>query len=265
MSDALDQDDAIVLDRRGAVLEMTLNRPDRLNAIDRSLHELLHQTFLDVARSDARAIVFSARGKAFSAGGDFDFILHQNEHVDPDEAVREGLAILSTFLNIPAPVVIAMQGDAMGIGASLALAGDAIVTHPSVRIADPHAVVGLAAGDGGCLVWPQSAGMVLAKRHLLTAEPISGEAAARVGLVSDLVEGPDEVLPRAHAIAEKIASLPPLAVQGTKRALNSVVRKRFDEVMELSARIEMETLVSADVREAVAAMRERRPGSFTGN
>jgi enoyl-CoA hydratase len=261
----MSHNDPLILDRRGAVLEMTLNRPDRLNAIDEPLHQLLHQTFLDIATmSDVRAVVFAATGRAFSAGGDFDFILNQNLHVDQEKAVAEGLAILGAFLDIPAPVVIAMQGDAMGIGASLALAGDAIVTHPSVRIADPHVVVGLAAGDGGCLVWPQSAGMVLAKRHLLTAEPMSGEVAARIGLVSDLVDTPDEVLPRARAIADRMAGLPPLAVQGTKRALNSLVRKRFDEVMELSARIEMESLVSADVREAVAAIREHRVGVFTG-
>jgi|ERR1700683_2406938 len=265
MPAAAGQEDVLLQERHGAVLELTLNRPDHLNAIDRSLHDLLHTTFLEIASmSDVRAVVFAARGKAFSAGGDFDFILYQNAHVNQEEAVKEGLEILSAFLNIPAPVVIAMQGDAMGIGASLALAGDAIVTHPGVRIADPHVMVGLAAGDGGCLVWPQSAGMVLAKRHLLTAEPISGEVAARVGLVSDLVESADEVLPHARTIAERIADLPPLAVQGTKRALNALVQKRFDEVMELSARIEMDTLVSSDVREAVASIRGRRTGVFSG-
>jgi enoyl-CoA hydratase len=259
-------DAAVLLERRGAVLEMTLNRPDRLNAIDAPLHEQLHRTFLEIATMpDVRAVVFAAKGKAFSAGGDFEFILDQNLHVDQETAVTEGLAILSSFLDIPAPVVVAMQGDAMGIGASLALAGDAIVTHPTVRIADPHVIVGLAAGDGGCLVWPQSAGMVLAKRHLLTAEPMSGETAARAGLVSDLVVLPTDVLPCARAIADRIARLPPLAVQGTKRALNRLVRSRFDEVMELSARIEMESLVSADVREAIAAIREHRTGVFTGH
>lgn len=262
---AQEPDGPLSAQRHGAVLELTLCSDGRLNPIDEPLHEALHDAFAGAAREpDVRAVVLASNGKAFSAGGDFDFILHQNLHADPEATVREGLGILWDYLDIPAPVVVALQGDAMGLAASLALAADAVVAHPSVRIADPHVLVGLAAGDGGCLVWPQSAGMMLAKRHLLTGDPVTAEVAARVGLISDLVPSAEDVLPAARELAERLASLPPLAVQGTKRALNSLVRKRYEEVMELSLRIEVATLASADVREAVAAARAKRPGSYQG-
>jgi enoyl-CoA hydratase len=124
--------------------------------------------------------------------------------------------------------------------------------------------VGLAAGDGGCLVWPISAGAMRAKRHLLTGDPITAEEAHALGLVTDLVAEPEDVLPTARALADRIAALPPLAVQGTKRALNHLIRQRYAEVMELSSAIEYETLISADLREAVAAIRDRKTPSYEG-
>jgi enoyl-CoA hydratase len=124
--------------------------------------------------------------------------------------------------------------------------------------------VGLVAGDGGCLFWPQSVGMQLAKRHLLSGEPLSGERAHAIGLVSDLVDDPESVLPRAEELAAQLAGLPPLAVQGTKRSLNAVMRARLAEVLELSLEYENVSIQSDDVMEAVAATREKRRPVYQG-
>jgi enoyl-CoA hydratase len=106
--------------------------------------------------------------------------------------------------------------------------------------------------------------MLMAKRYLLTGDALDAATAHSMGLVTDLVASADEVLPAATALAERIAALPPLAVQGTKATLNRAVRHRYDEVMELGLLHEVVSLGSDDVREAVAAFRERRRPDFTG-
>ena len=254
------------LERSGDVAELTLVRPEVLNRIDAEVHESLRAAFGALASMDGlRAAVLASTGRAFSAGGDFDFILRQN--ADPDgrrHMVGDALALLSALLDIPVPVIVALQGDALGLGATVVLGCDAVVAARRARLADPHVLVGLVAGDGGCLVWPQSAGLLTAKRYLLSGDAMDAEAALRAGLVTDLVDGPDDVLPAARALATRIAALPPLAVQGTKQALNALQRARFAEVMELSATLEAATLGSDDVREAITAFKERRAPRYQG-
>ena len=255
------------LEWTGAVAELTLVRPEVLNRVDAEVHESLIEAFGALAAlDDVRAAVFASTGRAFSAGGDFDFILRQNaDPVGRRSMVPEALALVSAVLDVPFPLVVALQGDAMGLGATLVLGCDAVISHRRARLADPHVVIGLVAGDGGCLMWPQTAGMLTAKRYLLSGDALDAEAAQRAGLVTDLVDGPDDVLPAARALAGRMAALPPLAVQGTKRALNALQRARFAELMELSAQLELETLGSDDVREAVAALREKRPPRYEGH
>ena len=256
----------VQIERDGHIVEITLVRPDVLNRIDGEVHDGLIQAFGHVADlDDVRAVVLASTGKVFSAGGDFDFMLQMNADPGaPRVLVRDALRMIASIMDVPAPVVVAMHGDSIGLGTSIALSCDAIVAHPKVRLSDPHVNIGLVAGDGGCLTWPQSVGMLRAKRHLLTGDPLKAEDAFAMGLVTDLVDGPDEVLPAARALAARIAGLPPLAVQGTKAALQRQLRIRFDEVMELSATLEGGTVVSADLREAVAAFREKRAPVYKG-
>lgn len=254
------------LEEDGPVVHLTLCRPDLLNRIDGEAHtELLHAFRHLAERNDIRAVVFAAEGRVFSAGGGFDLI--EQMHDLPEvrvRTVREGLHLISALLDISAPIVVALHGHAIGLGATLVLGCDTIVTHPTTKIGDPHVTVGLVAGDGGCLFWPQSVGMQLAKRHLLSGEPLSGERAHTIGLVSDLVDDQEQVLPRATELATALAELPPLAVQGTKRALNAVMRARLAEVLELSLEYENTSIQSDDVMEAVAAMREKRRPVYQG-
>ena len=250
----------------GPVAELTLVRPDVLNRIDHEVHDGIEHAFEAVAAmQDVRAVVFASTGKVFSAGGDFEFMLEMNaDPVKRAYMVRGALSLLRSVIDVPVPVVVAMQGDSIGLGTSLALACDAIVAHPRVRLSDPHVNIGLVAGDGGCLLWPQAAGMLRAKRHLLTGDPIKAEEAFALGLVTDLVDGPDDVLPAAQALAARMAGLPPLAVQGTKAALQNQLRMRFDEVMALAASLEERSLASADLVEAVSAFREKRTPAYKG-
>lgn len=138
-----------------------------------------------------------------------------------------------------------------------------MVAQRKARISDTH-IVGMVAGDGGCVVWPQSIGMMWAKRYLLTGDFMSAEAAFARGLVTDLVDTAEEVLPAARALAARIASLPPVAVQGTKRSLNKVMQQRAGEVFDYSLAMEQISLMSTDIVEAVTAFKEKRKPVYTG-
>lgn len=248
------------------ILHVVLNRPDVLNRIDQALHHGLISLFNKVnADPDVRVILLSSTGRAFSAGGDINLV--QQLHKTPSlarEMFREARELVYGLLHLRVPMVVAVQGSAMGLGSNIALLSDAVVALSSAKFADSHVVIGLVAGDGGVVAWPQGGGVLRAKRHLLTGDPINGEDAYRVGLVTDLVEDAEALLPTAQAIAARIASLPPLAVQGTKKALNQLLLQRAGEAFDLSLSLEAETMVTEDVLEATNAFLERRPGVFRG-
>jgi len=248
------------------VSEISLVRPELLNRFDNQLQIELATALEELAKDDdTRAIVLGSTGKAFSAGG--DFALMRAAHDDADsrrDTVEAGLRLLRSFSGLPQPIVAAVQGPAIGLGATVALMCDVVVAARAAKLADTHVKIGLVAGDGGCLVWPQAAGMLRARRHLLTGDALDATTAYQLGMVTDIVEEPDDALPRAREIATRIAALPPLAVQGTKRALNHVTSLRADEVVPLAFELEEHTLTSDDLLEGIAAFREGREASFVG-
>ena len=248
------------------VSEISLVRPKLLNRFDNQLQIELATALEELAKDDdTRAIVLGSTGKAFSAGG--DFALMRAAHDDADsrrDTVEAGLRLLRSFSGLPQPIVAAVQGPAIGLGATVALMCDVVVAARAAKLADTHVKIGLVAGDGGCLVWPQAAGMLRARRHLLTGDALDATTAYQLGMVTDIVEEPDDALPCAREIATRIAALPPLAVQGTKRALNHVTSLRADEVVPLAFELEEHTLTSDDLLEGIAAFREGREASFVG-
>ena len=250
----------------GHVGEIRLTRPELLNRFDEDVHHEFTEALKQMrAAPEVRAVVLGSTGKVFSAGGDFDFIRKANDDLPfllhHEEVGRD---LLLSLLDLPVPIVSAVQGPAIGLGATLALACDCIVAARSAVLADPHVQVGLAAGDGGCLVWPLALGPARAKRFLLTGDRLSAEEAYQFGLVTDLVDTPDEALPAARALAARMAALPPLAVQGTKKALRNVMRLRAAEVVDLAFSYEIRSAGSEDLLEAIDAVESRRPGVYQG-
>jgi enoyl-CoA hydratase len=259
--------EALSISSRGnGVSEISLVRPKLLNRFDNQLQIELATALEQLAKDDdTRAIVLGSTGKAFSAGG--DFALMQAAHDDAEsrrDTVEAGLRLLQSFSGLPQPIVAAVQGPAIGLGATVALMCDVVVAARTAKLADTHVKIGLVAGDGGCLVWPQAAGMLRARRHLLTGDALDATTAYQLGMVTDIVEEPDDALPCAREIATRIAALAPLAVQGTKRALNHVTSLRADEVVPLAFELEEHTLTSDDLLEGIAAFREGREASFVG-
>lgn len=247
--------------------EIMFSRPELLNRVDDDLRDALIDALRSVTNDGStRCVVLGAEGKVFSAGGDMEML--KTKHGDIAAIHRgtdAGRRLIDTLFDIPVPVVAAVHGHAVGLGSTIVLACDAVVAARGVRIVDSHVAIGLVAGDGGVVMWPAAMGMVKAKRHLLTGDPLLAEDAAALGVVSDLVESPDEVLPTARALADRIAALPPLAVQGTKRSLNHVMRLRAHEVLELSFAYEAETMSSQDLLEGIAAFQEKRAPKYSGH
>jgi len=258
--------DAVEVTRDGAVATLTLRRPELMNRIDHQAHvDLIRELRTLATDREVRAVVLASTGKVFSAGGDFELMLEA--HADPvnrREIVDNARELLTALLGLPQPVVAAMQGAAIGLGATIVLCCDAVVAARKAQIADSHVNVGLVAGDGGVVVWPAITGVLRARRHLLTGDPLDAETAFQLGLVTDLVDTPEEVLDAATALAQRIAGLPPLAVQLTKRAIVRGLMQRAGEVLDLSLAYEETTLGSDDLLEGIAAIKERRPGNYTG-
>ncbi|GLZ15958.1 enoyl-CoA hydratase [Actinomadura sp. NBRC 104425] len=257
---------ALELIRNGPVGELRLARPDLHNRFDEVMFAELGGALEELAADmQIRAVVFSAEGRHFSAGGDTDTMLAANADLQVLLAqVDDGRRLFRTFADFPKPLVAAVHGHVFGVATSLVLTADAVVSTPGVRICDPHVHFGLVAGDGGCVTWPAALPMVLAKRHLLWGDPLLAEDAHRFGLVTELVDDAGQVRTTALELAERVAALPPVAVQLTKRALNKVLAARIDEAFDTAFYLEAITAGTADLREAVAAFTEKRPGKWSG-
>lgn len=257
---------AVEVHPRGHVAELRLSRPDTLNAFDDVLVNELPGVLVELARdTDVRSVVWTSTGKHFSAGGDMQTIL--DGHADLNVLIRnvdDGRRLFRAFADFPKPLVAAVHGSSFGVATSLIFTADAVVTTPTTKLSDPHVHMGLVAGDGGCVAWPSSAGLLRAKRRLLWGEALTGQEAYELGLVTDLADNPEAVTETALELADRVAGLPPVATQFTKRALNKVLAEATDQVLDTGFYLEALSNRSADAVEAVSAFREKREGRWTG-
>ncbi len=257
----------LTLDTRDGVATVELCRPDLQNRFDHTLHDELEDAVAAVAAdADARVLLLVGTGKVFSGGGDAARMLAAADQAPHDRmaGVDRGRRLFRLFADFPKPFVVAVHGHVYGVATSIVLTADAIVSTPGVRFVDPHVHMGLVAGDGGVITWPMNMASTLARRHLLWGEPLLAEDAHRIGVVTDLVASPDEVRPRAEALAAKVAALPPVAVQLTKRTLNKVLQSRIDEAFDLGFYLEAISVGTEDMREAVNAFLEKRKATWKG-
>ena len=247
---------------RPGVLQVTINRPEVLNAADVVLHRELSEVWATFdADETARVAVVSGAGRAFSAGGDLAMI---EEMTTSYEAVmvqlRDAAAIVRNMIETDKPIISAINGVAVGAGLAVALLADISIMSESARISDGHLRLGVAAGDHAAMIWPLLCGMAKAKYYLLTAEFIDGKEAERIGLVSRCVAA-DDVLPSALELAERLAGGGQTALRFTKRALNGWLRQAMP-IFEQSLALEMIGFLGGDAAEGVAAVRDRRPPVF---
>ncbi len=260
---------SILAERHEHVLVLTLNRPDRLNAVGDDMHEGLEAILAELRHDDSvRAVLLQGAGRAFCVGGDVKSFA---ESPQPERTPYEQMALVTRsagnlierFLDVPQPMVAAVQGYAMGLGATLALMCDVMLIADDAQIADTHVPIGLVAGDGGALAWPLAMPMGAAKYYLMTGERLDGREAARLGLALRALPVA-ELHDQALETARRLAALPPLAVQGTKRTLNAILRQRSQLVLESGLQAEAATFLSADHKEAASAFMEKRSARFQG-
>ena len=255
----------IRLQRDDAILRVTIDRPDDArNAVDGQLHADLTELFATLRHEvDARAVVLTGAGTAFSAGGDLGWFPTLQEPGRLEHLRLDARRMIEDLLDVPLPIVCALNGHAVGLGASIALLCDVVVMAESATISDPHVKVGLVAGDGGTVAWPLAVGPMLAKRFLLTGDPVDAATAERLGLVAAVV--PDvEVDAAATAFAQRLADGAPLAIRYTKQAVNALVKQAMAVSFEVANALEIATFASRDHAEAVAAWREKRTPDFEG-
>jgi enoyl-CoA hydratase len=247
------------------VLKITLNRPDKLNSISGEFHTEVARVFPDVASDPGSDIVvLTGAGRAFSAGGDLAFL--EKARSDPRvmyETLREARAIVMGLLDCDKPIICRMNGDAIGLGATLALFCDVIVAADHARIGDPHVRVGLVAGDGGALIWPQLIGYARAKQYLLTGDMVDALTAQQIGLITAAV--PEADLDR--TVDEWITKLTrnsPLAVRWTKATINTGLKQLAGTILDTGVAYEGMSFRSDDLGESLNAIRDKRKPNFQG-
>lgn len=257
------QYETLVLTRKGRLLTITLNRPDLLNAVNLTLHQELADVFT-YAAADAHSdvVVLTGAGRAFSAGGDIDHILNLANNPDSfNEEVRLAKRIVFSMLDLDKPLVCRMNGHAVGLGATLALFCDVIFAVEKAKIGDPHVGVGLVAGDGGAAIWAHRIGIGRAKEYLMTGELLTAKKAEDIGLINHCVPA-EELDSAVDAFCEKMLNGSKNAIRWTKTLTNLELKRVAHSVLDAGLAYEALSLRSADHREAVQAMQEKRAPVF---
>ena len=242
----------------GSIRVVRLNRPDDLNATNHQLHSALASFFPQLdADDEARAVVLTGNGRAFSAGGDFDYIYElSNDRALRELSLTHGRQIVEGMVHCKVPVVAAVNGPAVGLGCSLVALSDIVYMAESAHLADPHVLLGLVAADGGPVVWPLLTSLQLAKEYALTGDRIPAERAAAIGLVNHVCPD-DEVRERAMACAHRLASLPKGAVEDTKRVLNIQMERAVLAVLDYALAAEDRSFTSPELRANIDRMLKR--------
>jgi enoyl-CoA hydratase len=246
------------------VLRIVLDTPGRLNAVDAAMHRDLSKVWLTIDQDPAvRAVIVRGAGEAFSAGGDLDLVEAMTEDFATRiRVLREARDLVYNLVNCAKPVVSAMAGPAVGAGLVVGLLADVSIAARGARIIDGHTRLGVAAGDHAAIVWPLLCGLAKAKYHLLLCEPLSGEEAERIGLVSLCVDD-QRLHDTALEVAAKLAAGSPSAIRWTKYALNNWLRLA-GPTFDTSLALEFMGFAGPDVREGIASLRGKRPPSFGG-
>ena len=249
----------------GDLLRVIIDRKDSdINAVNGELHDDFTRLFRELKQeTGARAVLLTGRGRAFSAGGDFNWFQQHQSAAGAFNLHRDARQLIWDLLEVELPIVTAIHGYAMGLAANIALFTDVIYMSKSSKIADPHVKVGLVAGDGGAVAWPMAVGPARAKQYLMTGDALTAEEAERIGLINFVVDD-NELFDQATAFARRLAAGAPMAVRYSKLAVNKLIKDALNVAFDASTGYELLTFMSEDHREAVDAFLNKRPPNFTG-
>lgn len=264
-TEAVSGDVGIRLTGADAVAEVVLDRPARLNTLDAPALRALRTVFEDLsARPGLRAVLLRGEGRAFCAGRD---IAGVDPRTDDAESFLADLVhpVLAAVRSVPVPVVAAVQGAALGIGLGLMAAADVVYAGRSARVGSPFARIGAVLDSGGHALLVDRLGPHRAMDLILTGELLDGEEAARVGLVSRVVDD-DALLDRARALVTAVAEGPTAAFVESKRIVGGLRERRGSapDVLAVEARAQGSAAATDDYVEGFLAFQQKRPPTFTG-
>jgi enoyl-CoA hydratase/carnithine racemase len=244
------------------ILEIAMGEEGKLAVATESAHAEMARIWLDVDRDpQARVAILRGAGKGFSAGGDMAMVEEMTRSFETRARVwREARDLVYNMINCSKVIVSAIHGPAVGAGLAAALLADISIAAKNARLIDGHTRLGVAAGDHAAIIWPLLCGMAKAKYYLLTCDTVSGEEAERLGLVSLACE-PEELQQKALEVARKIAAGPQTAIRWTKYSLNNWLRMAGPS-FDASLAMEMMGFTGPEVKEGLAALREKRNPSF---
>jgi enoyl-CoA hydratase len=254
----------VLRDRIGAVEVLTLNRPDKRNALNTPLREALISALDAIAHDDTvRAVVITGAGeKAFVAGADISEFAGRS--VAEQAAMMHRRRVYDVVAAVERPVIAAINGVCLGGGLELALACDIRIASSGARFGQPEVNLGLIPGGGATQRLPRIIGLGAALRLLLTGEPVDAAEALRIGLVEEITD-PAECLSRALAVAERIALNSPVAVATAKRAATAALGLPLAAGLDLERAAFLSCFAAADRAEGIAAFLEKRPPDFPGH
>ena len=257
----------VTLERRGGELRITLNRPDVMNAWDKQFGVDLREAVEQAAADDeVRAVVITGAGRGFSSGADLraGFDATPDGHPDVGTALRDRYhPIITGVRRLPKPVLAAVNGPAVGIGCSLALACDLIVARESAYFLLAFVNIGLVPDGGSSLLLPERVGLARATEMAMLGERLSAKEALEWGLINR-VAADDEFEGVVDELAARLATGPTSAYAGMKRQFNEWLFARMDAQLELEASIQQQAAASGDFREGVQAFLEKRAAAFEG-
>lgn len=247
------------------IATVTMNRPEVLNGLHPEAHNEMERVWADLGENDdVRVAVLTGAGRAFNAGGDLKD-MEQRLAADPlggsGISAAAGRRIIYNLLDFEKPLIAAVNGHAMGLGATLALISDIVVLSDKALLADPHINIGIVPGDGGLAIWTLLVGPNRAKEFMMLGTAVDAETAMRLGLVNRVVE-PDNVMTEAMSIAETLAKGPQVALRGTKVSINNWIKGQFASLFEVSLAAELQSMAHPDFTEGVRAAIEKRAPNF---
>jgi len=252
--------------RRGGTLVATIDNPPT-NPMTPELHQDLSRLFRDVNEdTETKVLVLTGAGDSFSSGGNIKNMVRRIDEGRTGEwyqGIDEARQILHGVLRLEKPLISRINGPAIGLGATLAVAADFSFMVEDALIADTHVKIGLVAGDGGALFWPMLMGYAKARRYLLTGDTMTGREAADFGLITEAVSR-EQLDERVYGTADRLAKGATRAVRGTKMAINALLRSQLEMLVDTHLALETETYHSKDHAEAAHAFLEKRKPAFTG-
>jgi len=257
--------DNLLFDRPAPyVLRVTLNRPDKMNALDHALHQQITSVWRVIDNDpETRVSIVTGAGRGFCAGGDME-AMPTGTQTDPGlqfaAGLRDAQGLVNAMVEARKPIVSAINGAAVGAGLAIALLADIPIAANTAKLLDGHLRIGVVPGDHAALIWPLLCGLAKAKYFLMTNEPMTGAEAERCNLVALAVPA-EELADRAVAVATRLSMVAPTALAMTKYVMNHWLRQNRP-IFDLSAALEMANFTGAEAREAMRAMAERTPPIF---